>query len=280
LRRHGTHAAQLLLTAEDIDNRTRYLNVRNTILTLFEYGAVPIVNENDSVSVEEICFGDNDRLAAMITNLLAAPLLVMLSVVEGLYEGHPGSEGGAAQPIPLVRDLNHSTFALAAPTLSRRGIGGMPSKLEAARMATAAGASVIIASGRRPRVLEEIFRGEQVGTLVLAQGAAVTAWKRWIGFSVRPRGHYVVDEGARTAVEHSGRSLLPAGVVDVVGQFHKGDVVALRDGGGVEFGRGLSNYAAEEARKIKGLRTQQIHEALGTHPYDEVIHRDNLVITV
>jgi glutamate 5-kinase len=276
LRRHGHHAAQLLLTAGDFEDRTRYLNVRNTIHALFDLGAVPVVNENDTVSVDEIRFGDNDRLAALVTNLLQAPLLVILTTVDGLYDGVPGTP--AARLISTVTNLADVAH-FATNDRSRLGRGGMQSKLEAARTVAAAGENVIIANGLRPRVLMEILNGDAVGTLVMAHGAMVPAWKRWIGYTVRPRGRYLLDDGARRAVVENGRSLLAIGIVEVDGSFEKGDVVALCDSTGKEFARGLSNYSAAEARKIKGKRTDQIREILETEPYGEVIHRDNLAVT-
>jgi glutamate 5-kinase len=277
--KHGHHAAQVLLTAEDMDHRIRYLNARNTLVTLLGLGAVPIINENDTVAVEELQnkFGDNDRLAALVTHLIRAPLLVLLSDVEGLYNGDPRQPG--AQVIPTVSRLDRSVLELVHDRCGELSRGGMASKLEAARLATAGGESVIIAGGRTPDVLVRIIRGETVGTLVIAQGQAVAARKRWIGLTVQPRGWLLLDAGARKAVEHSGRSLLPIGVVEVEGDFDKGDVVALRDRRGEEFARGLTNYNADEVRRIKGLRTNQIAATLGYCPYDEVIHRDNMVVT-
>jgi glutamate 5-kinase len=279
LRAFGRHAAQILLTADDLDDRTRYLNVRNTILTLLEYGAVPIINENDTVSVEELqtTFGDNDRLAAMVTNLIRAPLLVLLSDVDGLYDGDPRSV--AAQRIPTITKLDESIFALVRDKLTGLSKGGMASKLAAARIATMAGENVIIANGRTPGTLGRILAGEDVGTLVVAQGQSIPSWKRWIGFTAQPRGQLVLDRGARQAVEKQGRSLLAIGVLDAVGEFKKGDVVSLRDQSGAEFARGLTNYAAAEVLRIKGLKTEAIASALGHCPYQEVVHRDNIAVT-
>jgi len=279
LRTHGRHAAQLLLTAEDLDDRTRYLNVRNTILALFDYGAVPIINENDTVSVDELMttFGDNDRLAAMLTNLIRAPLLVLLSDVEGLFDGDP--QDPTSKLIPIVSRLDASILALVRDRATGLSKGGMASKLEAARLATTAGENVIIASGHTPGTLAKIIRGENVGTLFLAQGQAVASWKRWIGFTAQPRGHLVLDDGARRAIETQGRSLLAIGVVGAAGKFKKGDVVALQDASGAEFARGLINYSIDEVLRIKGLKTDQIAERLGHRPYEEVIHRDNMALT-
>jgi glutamate 5-kinase len=280
LERYGHHAAQILLTADDLNHRTRYLNARNTILTLFDLGAVPIINENDTVAVEELqtTFGDNDHLAAIVTNLIQAPLLILLSDVEGLYDGNPREAG--SRLIPTVSRIDAEVRGMVRDTTGGQlSKGGMTSKLNAARIATSAGESVIITSGRTPNVLPRIIAGEPVGTLFLARGQSVAARKRWIGFTVRPHGHLVLDPGARHAIECDGRSLLPIGIVDVVGRFSKADVVALRDQNGVEFARGLTNYTADEVRKIKGLKSSDINGALGYCPYQEVIHRDNMVVT-
>lgn len=277
--RHGRHAAQVLLTAEDLEHRLRYLNARNTLVTALEFGAVPIINENDTVAVEELqtTFGDNDRLAAIVTNLIRAPLLVLLSDVDGLFDGDPRQPG--SRVISTVDRLDHSIFSLASDRLGGLGKGGMASKLEAARLATTGGENVIIACGRAPDVLPRIIAGEPVGTLFLAQGQRVGARKRWIGLTVKPRGRLILDAGAKAVVEQKGRSLLAAGVVEIEGQFHKGDVVGLRGPDGAEFARGLTNYDADEIRRIKGLQTRQIAEVLGHCPYDEIIHRDNMVVT-
>lgn len=277
LRRHGRHAAQLLLTHEDFDSRPRYLNMRNTLNALFEYNAVPIINENDTISVDEIKFGDNDRLAAMVTNLLQAPLLVLLSVVDGLHQTDPVTQG-RTDVISLVPHIDDHVLGLAGTSRSSMGTGGMQSKLAAARQVTQAGGSVIIASGTRPNPLIRILAGELVGTLFLAHGQTHRARKRWIGLTARPRGHYVVDDGARRAIESRCKSLLAIGIVDVLGEFEKGDVVGIRDSSGHEFARGLTNYSASDARTIQGLRTDQARQALGSALYDEVIHRDNLVM--
>lgn len=277
-RRHGRHAAQLLLTHEDFDSRPRYLNMRNTLAALFEYDAVPVINENDTISVDEIRFGDNDQLAAMVTNLLQAPLLVILSVVDGLCRSDPGSSG-VGEVVPLVTNLDDEILGLAGDSRSGGGTGGMKSKLQAAQLVTRAGGSVIIASGKRPEPLSRILRGERVGTLFLARGQTQGAKKRWIGLTARPRGHMVVDAGARVALEAGDKSLLAIGIVEVVGDFDKGDVVGVRDLEGHEFARGLTNYPSHDARRILGLRTEQARKAVGPAHYDEVIHRDNLVLT-
>ena len=278
LQRRGYSAAQLLLTANDFKSRARYLNVRNTLNTLFEYKVVPIINENDTVSIAEIKFGDNDQLAAMVTGLLDSPLLVILSVVAGLYDGDPAKSG--SKLIPLVASWDDALRTLAVESKSARGTGGMQSKLDAVRIATAVGEDVIIADGTQPRVLDDILSGKDIGTLFLGKHKAVPAWKRWIGFTVKPKGRFRLDAGARRAVEHQGKSLLAAGIKSVVGEFARGEVVALEDEHGEEFARGLTNFDSREVHSIAGKKTTEIAKILGDMPYAEVIHRDNLVVTL
>jgi glutamate 5-kinase len=280
---HGRHAAQILLTADDLNDRTRYLNVRNTLLAIFQYGALPVINENDTVRVDELQrnVGDNDRLAAMVTNLLRAPLLVLLSDVDGLYDRHPSEPGAVV--IPLVEQLDAAMrdFQRQPPVsagLNSLSRGGMTSKLEAARLAVSAGESVVIANGRRPNVLADILSGENVGTLFAAQGPAVASRKRWIGLTAQPNGRLALDVGAQQAIEQHGRSLLAIGVRRVEGNFQKGDVVSLCRDDSQEFARGLTNYGSEELRRIAGQSSEKIVAILGHCPYDEVVHRDNLVI--
>lgn len=276
LKQHGYHAAQLLLTANDFKHRRRYLNVRNTLYTLFEYGAVPIVNENDTTSVEEITFGDNDQLAAMVTSLLPSPLFVILSSVDGLYDGDPDSPD--SRLLPLVERWDDRLLQMASRGGSTRGTGGMLSKLQAVRSATAVGENVIIANGNRPGVIDDVMAGREVGTLFLAQGASVPARNRWIGYTVPPKGSFLLDAGAHRAVAEAGKSLLAIGVTEVRGTFGKGEVVSLAAPDGTEFARGLTNYSSDDARRIAGKRTGDIAEVLGGLPYAEVVHRDNLVI--
>lgn len=274
--KHGRRAAQVLLTAEDIQHRTRYLNVRNTLFSLLEFGAIPIINENDTVAVDELMttFGDNDRLAALVTNLLRAPLLIILSDVEGLFDGDPANP--ASQLVTTVSELDDSIRGLVRDRSSKLSKGGMSSKLEAARIVTSAGENVVIASGHQPGTLTRIMCGESVGTLLLAEGKAVSPWKRWIGFSARPRGKVRVDAGAARAIRGEGRSLLAIGISDVEGEFEKGDVVTLCDEQGRELARGLTNYRSADLVRIKGLRSSRIAQVLGHCPYEEVIHRNNL----
>jgi glutamate 5-kinase len=276
---YNTPTAQVLLTASDFDSRTRYLNARNTLLSLFEWGCLPIINENDTVSVAEIRFGDNDHLAALVTNLLQAPLLILLTSADGLYPADPATVPDA-RPLTTVPQIDATIMEMAGSSKTSLGSGGMRSKLRAARLATAAGESVLMANGNTPGILDALFAGEPLGTLFLPHGGTVPAWKRWLGYTARPKGRLIVDAGARQAVEHGGRSLLPIGVVRVAGSFSKGDVVALCDPEGAEFARGLSNYSSADVERICGLRSEQIAEVLGALPYEEVVHRDNLVVVV
>ena len=274
---HGILPAQILLTAGDFDSRARYLNVRNTILTLFEYQSLPIINENDTVSVAEIKFGDNDQLAAMVANLMQAKLLILLTNVDGLYSADPGTDPTATL-LEFVPEIDRSVTDLAGTTKSHLGTGGMRSKLKAARLATSAGGAVIMANGSSDGILEAVFRGETVGTLFLPQSEGVPARKRWIGLTARPKGVLRIDAGAQHAVVQLGKSLLPVGVREVAGEFGKGDLVSICDASGAEFARGLSNYSSDAAAKLAGLNTQQIAELLGKVPYPELVHRDNLAL--
>jgi glutamate 5-kinase len=278
LRGHGRHVAQVLLVADDLQDRSRYLNIRTTLLTLLDLGAVPVINENDTVSVEELrtSFGDNDRLAALVATVLGAPLLVLLSDVAGLFDRHPAEPG--ATIVPHVPRIDDTVAGLAKDTLGGLSKGGMASKIAAARIVTEAGGSCIVASGRDDGVIEAICRGEPVGTLFTGRFEPMPAWKRWLGWSADARGTVVVDAGAREAVVAGGRSLLAAGVHSLDGDFASGDVVALADARGRVFARGLVNYPAADLRRIAGLRTERIAEVLGSTPYAEVVHRDNLAV--
>ena len=277
-RQHQRHAAQVLLTADSLDHRASYLNVRNTILALLEYGSVPIINENDTVAVDELMttFGDNDHLAALVTNLIGAPLLIVLSDVDGLYDH--ANQATKANVISTVTKLDQSIFALVREQKNNLGKGGMLSKLKAAQLVTTAGKNMIIASGHDPTILQRIVAGDPVGTLIVAQGKTISPWKRWIGLVVQPRGSLRLDIGACRAVEQNGCSLLAIGILSAEGDFSKGDVVSLENEQGHSFARGLINYTRHEIDKIRGLKSQQITEVLGYLPYEEIIHRDNMVV--
>ncbi len=274
---HGIAPAQILLTAGDFDNRGRYLNVRHTIRALFEYRCLPIINENDTVAVAEIRFGDNDHLAAMVANLLRVPLLILLTNVDGLFTADP-REDASAKLVATVPHIDRAITEMAGITKSTLGTGGMKSKLRAARLATAAGGAVIMGNGATPGILDRIFAGEEVGTLFLPHGDATPSWKRWLGYTARPQGVFVLDDGACNALLKQGKSLLPVGVSEVKGSFGKGEVVSLIDGQGIEIARGLSNYSSIDAEKMRGLNTDQITRTLGKLPYVEIVHRDNLAV--
>ncbi|TWT97030.1 Glutamate 5-kinase [Botrimarina colliarenosi] len=279
---HGLLAAQVLMTADDINDRRRYLNLRNAIRALFEYGAIPIVNENDTVRTEELArtVGDNDQLAAMVTNALSAPLLIILTDVEGLYDGDPADEN--SRVIGMVESIDEKTTGLAVTGTKRGGPilskGGMQSKLEAAQIATHAGESVILANGRRPNVLVDLMAGEPLGTLIPGQGGRVAERKRWIGFAAQPIGALTLDAGAVRAVEKKGKSLLPIGVIAVTGIFDKGDLVSLIDESGEELARGLTNYDSTDMTKILRQPSEAIAGLLGRSPYSVAVHRNDLAL--
>ena len=276
--KYGYHAAQLLLTRQDFEDRQRYLNTCNTLHTLLSFKVIPVINENDTISVEEITFGDNDILSALVTNLLRADLLILLSSVDGLYTTPPIS-GKSCSVLSVVDSVSDDIKKLAFKQKTREGIGGMESKLEAAGIATGSGEAVIIANGRQPDVLSKIINYENVGTLFLPYKKKITSRKRWIGFIARPKGKIFIDDGALEALQKKGKSLLPSGVVKVEGNFVKGDVVSIANvNENKEIARGLMNYSVVDVQKIKGLRTSLIRKTLGSKPYDEVIHRDNMVL--
>ncbi|MBI4536439.1 MAG: glutamate 5-kinase [candidate division NC10 bacterium] len=273
----GLRVAQILLTREDLRHRGRYLNARNTLFTLLGLGVVPIVNENDTVAVQEIQFGDNDTLSALVANLVDADLLVILTDIEGLYTADPHRHPDA-RLIPLVRPQDAVDAFCEEETGSAASVGGMSTKISAARRATAAGIATVVAGGRQPGSLERILAGEEVGTFFIPSGSRMRSRKRWLAFASVPRGEIMVDAGARQALVTGGKSLLPSGVCGTRRPFRAGDVVSLVDPEGRVFARGLTNYGCEEVERIQGLRSDEITAALGQKPYDEVIHRDNLVI--
>jgi glutamate 5-kinase len=277
-KRHGVAVGQVLLTAQDIADRGRYINARNTLLTLLHFGVVPVVNENDTVAVEEIKVGDNDNLSALVASLIDADLLVVLTDVEGLYTGDPAVDPGARK-LDTVEAVTEDITRLVWDRAGRLSVGGMATKLEAAQKAAASGIPMVIASGRQPGVLRRLLAGEPVGTYFAPKADRLAARKRWIAFAVPPQGRLTVDAGALRALTHQGRSLLPSGVVEVEGDFAAGEVVAVVGAGdGKEIGRGLVNFDAAELRKIRGAKTSEIEARLGYRSADEVIHRDNLVI--
>ncbi|MEZ6139388.1 MAG: glutamate 5-kinase [Zavarzinella sp.] len=274
---HGVPVAQILLTAGDFDHRVRYLNVKNTIQMLFEYQSLPIINENDTVSVAEIKFGDNDHLAALLANLLQAELLVLLTSVDGLYTSDP-TQDPTAHIVHTVTNVDDQISAMAGKSTSLLGTGGMKSKLRSAKTAATGGSAVIMANGNTHGILDSIFAGDEVGTLFLPQGGVLPARQRWLAFTARAKGALWLDDGAATAVVKQGRSLLPIGVIKVTGDFKKGDVVSICSTQGQEIARGLSNYSMTEAEKIRGLTSEQIARVIGKLPYMEMVHRDNMAM--
>jgi len=274
---HGLVAAQILLTRDGIENRERYLNARNTLLTLLEAGAVPVVNENDTVSVEEIRFGDNDTLAALVTELVDADMLIILTDVDGLYTGDPRS--GDARLIAEVHEVTPELEAVAGGAGTKLGSGGMVTKLAAARMVTAAGASMVLAGGADPGVINRILEGEEIGTFFHPRGRAYDARRFWIAFGNARCGAIRVNDGAVKALVEQGKSLLPVGIVAVQGAFAKGDTVSVVSEDGREFARGITCYASPEVEKMRGRRSSELPALLGAaYSEEEVIHRDNLVI--
>ena len=272
LKAHGRHAAQILLVRDDMEDRARYLNIRNCIAALQAYGSVPVINENDTVSVDEIRFGENDILAAMVTNLLRADLLVLLTTVDGVFR-----DKARKDRFDVVHDMAE-VMAAADETRSALGSGGMPTKLQAAAKVVAAGEMAAIADGRRPNVLVDLLAGEPVGTLFLPKTEKMAARRRWIGLTSRPRGKILIDAGAARAVR-ARKSLLASGIAAVEGAFAAGDVVAVVDPADHVIAQGLTNYSSEDIDKIKGRRTSQFAAILGDRTYDEVVHADNIVLT-
>lgn len=272
------YVAQILLTLADLTDRQRYLNIRNTLSTLMEWHITPIINENDSVAVDEIKFGDNDNLAAMIANVIEADLFINLTATDGLYDGNP-SQSKKAKRIPVVREVTDEIRAFATAETSSVGTGGMKSKIAAAQKVTSIGIPCVIAPGKKKNVLSDIMAGKDIGTLFLPQTSRLASRKYWIANTLRPRGRLIIDDGAKKALLDKGKSLLPSGIVAVEGEFSTGDPVNCADSEGNLLAKGLVNYSASDIRKIMGLKTPQILPVLGHKDYDEVIHRDNLVVT-
>ena len=278
--REGISVAQALLSRRDLTDRLGYLNVRNTLLGLLERGVVPIVNENDVVAVEELAgehFGDNDTLSALVANLVDADLLVMLGEVEGLFTADPHLDPDASL-IPEVGQLSSDISALGGPSIDGGARGGMATKLEAARLATASGVNVVIASGMEPDVLTRLVCGESIGTFFPATVSKMESRKRWMITGLSTRGEVLVDDGAAVALRRHNRSLLPAGVTEVRGSFERGDILSILDSGRVQVACGITNYSAEDLAKVKGFHSDRIQGLLGHQYGDEVVHRDNLVI--
>jgi len=274
-KKRGCLVAQVLLTSEDIQNRKRYLNARNTLLTLLNYKAIPIVNENDTVAVNEIRFGDNDTLSALVASKVEADLLIILTDTKGLYTTDPKKRG--AKLIEEVSQITPQLERMASGPGTLKGTGGMVTKLRAAKIACSSGVAMVIADGRMRNVLLKVLAGERLGTLFLPK-ERLKSRKKWIAFGVILKGKIRVDRGAREAISKRGKSLLPSGIIEVKGRFSIGDGVSIADEENREFARGIVSYSSSEVDKIKGKKTSRIENILGYKDYDEVIHRDNLVI--
>ncbi|MBI4511463.1 MAG: glutamate 5-kinase [Deltaproteobacteria bacterium] len=273
---HGIPVGQVLLTHDDVAERERFLSARHALRALHEFGAVPIINENDTVAVEEIKFGDNDRLAALACNLVSADALILLTDVDGLHDADPRAGG---KRIPLVVDIDREAFPVAGGAAQGGvGTGGMASKVQAAKIAARSGVPTVVAPGGKPGVVREILEGGDLGTLFVPTSAKLASRKHWIAFAQRPSGAVIVDEGARKALAEHGKSLLPSGIIEVRGSFSMGEAISVVGGDGVEFARGLARYGSDEIDRIRGKRSTDIEQVLGYKYLDEVIHRDDLVL--
>ncbi|MCG6909017.1 MAG: glutamate 5-kinase [Deltaproteobacteria bacterium] len=274
--RHNARCAQVLLTRDDLTHRRRYLNARNTFLTLLSWGIIPIVNENDTVVVDEIKFGDNDNLGAMVTNLTEAQLLINLTNIDGLYDRDPRQDKGA-RLIPVVDKVDRSLSRAAGSIPGFLGTGGMTTKLAAAKKVSLGGVPSVIANGLKPDVLKDVFAGKPVGTFFKPSPVHLNSKKQWIAFTKKPTGEIVIDAGAEKALLKNGKSLLPSGIVNVRGRFSVGNVVAIKNLDQKKIAVGLVNYSSTNLQQIKGAKTAEIESILGYKHDDEIIHRDNLV---
>ena len=273
----GLIVAQILLTHDGLADRKRFLNARKTLTTLLDMGIIPVVNENDTVAVEEIMLGDNDNLAALVTSLVEADLLVLLTDIEGLYNKDP-RKNDDAELISLIESIGEEIESVAGDTLGRTTTGGMITKIQAARTAAAFGVPTIIANGKSGSALADIFDGKDVGTIFLPAKKILTGRKHWIAFTLKSAGELVLDGGAVKAITAQGKSLLPSGIKDVRGKFGVGDSVTCVDESGVPVARGLTSYGSDEIRRIMGLSTKDVEKTLGYKFTDEVIHRDDLAV--
>ena len=272
---YGQATAQLLLTRADLEHRQRFLNARNTLQTLLKFGVIPIVNENDTVAYDELKFGDNDTLAALVGTLIDADLVILLTDIDGFYDGDPRKTPNAKR-ISVVEAIDETIEGLAGNVGSKFGSGGMVTKISAASITVNAGIPMMIAHGAEERVLRRLTEGEDIGTLFLPIDMKPHLRKKWIAFGSHVDGRLTVDDGAKDALLHKGKSLLPSGIVAVEGDFAAGDVVGIVDLQGREFARGISNYSLAELDKIKGQKSKEICSILGYKDFDEAIHRDNL----
>lgn len=273
----GMNVGQILLTHGDLRDRKRFLNARLTINSILDYGAVPVINENDSIVVDEIKFGDNDYLSSLVTNLAQADMFIILTDIDGFYDKDPRLHPDA-RFISLVETIGPEIENYALSSRSKVGKGGMITKITAAKTAASFGIPTIIADGKTPGNLSKIIEGENIGTLIMPKKNKLTSRKHWIAYTLKPHGQIVVDEGARAAVTEKRRSLLPSGVLSVRGRFDAGEAVSCCDAGGAEFARGLTSYSSEDIDLIKGLKSASIQETLGHFSQKEIINRDDLVV--
>lgn len=275
--KYDKNIAQILLTHSDLASRKRYLNVRNTILSLFKFGVIPIINENDTVSTEELKFSDNDNLGALVANLIEADMFLCLTDVDALYDHNPVTDPNA-KIVYTVSEVTPEIEAMASNSKSALGTGGMQSKINAAKMVSAGGGCSFIGPGRQKDILKHLFSGEPVGTFFLPKSEKMQSRKRWIAYVLKPQGSLYLDKGACAALTSKGKSLLPSGVVGVEGDFEIGDSVRCVDTTDKVVAVGLTNFNSSDLHKIKGLHTDKIESILGYKESDEVMHRDNLVL--
>jgi glutamate 5-kinase len=277
---YGRHVAQILLTSDDLSSsRRRYLNARNTLHTLLSWQVIPIINENDTVVVEEIKFGDNDNLSAHIALMMNADILINLTDINGLYSGDPRNDPQAFQ-IPVVERITKELEKTASGLPGVLGTGGMLSKLRAAKKVTTAGIPMVIANGLEPDILLKLFKGQKLGTFFKPAEEKLPNRKAWIGYTVKPKGAVIIDDGAARAIVKKGKSLLSGGITDVKGDFGVGSPVHIVDIQGRHLAAGLVNYSSAEIRRIMGCKSCQIGDRLGHKSYDEVIHRNNMTLLV
>lgn len=274
---HNLKVAQVLLTSEDLGSRQRFLNARATLDALLGFGIIPIINENDTVVVDEIKFGDNDNLSALVTNVAEAHLLLILTDIEGFYSADPHTHPDATL-IPLIKGITREVERAAGGSGSTVGTGGMATKVAAAKKAGKNGVATIMVSGKRSGIIVAALQGLEVGTLFLPSGIGINRRKHWIAYTLKPSGRIIVDDGARNALLKKGKSLLPSGVVQVEGKFERGACVRLCGVDGSEFARGLSDYSSGESTRLVGCKSSEIEGILGYHYGDVIIHRDNLVL--
>ena len=274
---YGQTVAQVLLTKDDLNERKRYLNARNALLTLLNWGTIPIINENDTLAVDEIKFGDNDNLAALVAGLVDADLVVLLTDIDGLYSANPNINTDA-RCLHTIDEITDEVIALAGGAGSNLGTGGMVTKVQAAKIAINQGIPLVIASSKQEGVLRDLLAGEEIGTFFIPKEHKLHSKKRWIAYGSEIQGEIVLDEGAAEAIGKRGKSLLPSGIVKVIGDFEIGSVVRILDSLNNEIARGIVNYCSRDIDLVKGQQTSKLKDIIGHKDYDEIIHRDNMAV--